>query len=447
MPQSRRPPPSTASSKGKHSKKSEGSKQRHINPNINPSTGQAQYNSNANNTKTSKQDGTNATNKNIRRKQTDPRVLSQFKAILNTFQHTFSHLFTPQLPELIQSVKQSLYLRDYVAAFDSPEKLQAYAVRWSVARALAYFEMIAGLDIGVDYDNNRTLSPSSNSWWWSEDVTRNFSRRQDKLSVTCIGGGAGAEIVGMAAAYSFLNPPTATTTSTTTEDKLEEGDDKETEATNEIGAAIPASGGLDLTFLDFATWAPITDSLYATITSSDSTAQGSISPKISLNNAEFSARCYQQDVLTPLSDTTTSSMASADVVTILFTAGELYSQSPTATTKFLMSLHALTKPGALLVIVDSAGGFEDLDVLSKKNKPETGSSSAGTQSNSANIGGYKLGFLLDKTLTNHEQWQTIASQDAKWWRVPQELKDSSGYPLELENMRCLIRVYRRNDDH
>ncbi|RVD81498.1 uncharacterized protein DFL_009362 [Arthrobotrys flagrans] len=367
MPQSRRPPSSASLSKGKRSKPD--------NKKRNSPTGQ-----NNNNARKGDDDNIN------------PLVLSQFKTILNTFQHTFSHLFTPELPQIIQAVKQSLYLRDYVAAFDSPEKLQAYVVRWSVARALAYFEMISG-------------------GWWSEDVTRIFTTNR-RLSVTCVGGGAGAEIVGITAAYSFLKPPVTTTT---TEDKED--------------------GGLDLTFLDFATWAPITDSLYTTLT--DSTIE---KPKISIDKSKFSAKCYQQDILTPLSESTISSMASADIVTILFTAGELYSQSPTATTKFFMSLHALTKPGALLVVVDSAGGFEDLDVL---NKNSQGSSN---DRESKNLGGYKLGFLLDKTLTNREQWTTIVSQDAKWWRVPQGIKDNGGYPLELENMRCLIRVYRRDGD-
>ncbi|KAK6502763.1 hypothetical protein TWF481_007810 [Arthrobotrys musiformis] len=362
----------------------------------------------------------------------DPRVLSQFKTILNTFQHTFSHLFdTPDLPQIIQSVKHSLYLRDYVAAFDSPEKLQAYVVRWSVARALAYFEMIAGGwwsdDVTRAFYTTPTIPAHSNSTTTPNGSSSSSSKGEKRLSITCIGGGAGAEIVGMAAAYSFLNPPVPDITST------EEGSQEQEEKDE-------GRRGLDLTLLDFATWAPITDSLYTTLT--DPTKKES---NVFLEKSGFSAKCHQQDVLTPLSDTTISSISSADIVTILFTAGELYSQSPTATTKFFMSLHALTKPGALLVVVDSAGGFEDLDVL-KENKNNTATSSGGGGSkNSDSMGGYKLGFLLDKTLTNRDQWQTIASHDAKWWRVPQGLKDSSGYPLELENMRCLIRVYRRNE--
>ncbi|KAJ6258854.1 hypothetical protein Dda_5749 [Drechslerella dactyloides] len=321
-----------------------------------------------------------------------PAVLRQLSAILTVFHDTFAPLFTPALPAIIQDVKQALYQRDYVAAFDSPQKLQAYAARWSVARALAYFDMIAG-------------------HWWSTDVTQRFTQRSSSpLNVTCIGGGAGAELVGIAAAFSlFASKP---------------GEESENDR--------PDAPRLDITLLDFAAWNPIVESLYGTLTDEHSTRQ----PQLYLPKSTFSVVCHQQDILSTLSDVTVSSLASADIVTILFTAGELYSQSPTAATKLFVSLHAVTKPGALLVVVDSAGGFEELDVLKK----------SGEASSSSSIGGYKLGFLLDKTLTSRDRWETVASDDSRWWRVPPQLKDGAAYPLDLENMRCLVRVYRRSDD-
>ncbi|KAF3928723.1 hypothetical protein AA313_de0206728 [Arthrobotrys entomopaga] len=386
MPQSRRPPPSPSSSssrsKSKTPRDSSGNSKKKTGNNNGPAV-------TANTT------------------QVNALLLRQFKAILTTFHDTFSHLFTPNLPSIIQSVKQSLYLRDYISAFDSPDKLQAYVVRWSVARALAYSEMVS-------------------SRWWSHEVTQCFVPQADvdnRLNVVCIGGGAGAELAGIAAGYSLL----------TSRSNAGEEEEEVFEGTIE-----PLRGrGLDITLLDFATWSPIVDSLYNTITDSTGKSQ------VQLEKSDFTVKFYQQDVLSPLSEASISSLASADIITILFTAGELYSQSSTLTTRFLISLHALAKPGALLVIVDSAGGFEDLDFLQK------GPGSSNKQSNTTNntIGGYKLGFLLDKTLTNRQQWEIIASEDAKWWRVPQELKDGDDrYPLELENMRCLIRVYRRNND-
>ncbi|KAK6530100.1 hypothetical protein TWF694_003472 [Orbilia ellipsospora] len=389
MPQSRRPPPSSSST-ATPSSKSKAKQSRDLPGQSKKKTG----NSGSSTTTTTK---------------VNAPLLRQFKTILTTFHDTFSHLFTPNLPSIIQSVKQSLYLRDYVSAFDSPEKLQAYVVRWSVARALAYSEMIS-------------------THWWSHEVTQCFIQQDsvnDRLKIACIGGGAGAELAGIAAAYSSF---------TAQQNPREVVDEEPLEGTVE-----PLKGrGLDLTLLDFATWSPIVDSLYDNITDSTGTSQ------IYLEKSDFTAKFHQQDVLSPLSEASISSLASADIITILFTAGELYSQSSTLTTKFLISLHALAKPGALLVIVDSAGGFEDLDILQK------GSSRSDKQSNATNnnaIGGYKLGFLLDKTLTNRQKWEIIASEDAKWWRAPQELKEEGDrYPLELENMRCLMRVYRRNNE-
>ncbi|KAF3940432.1 hypothetical protein ABW19_dt0204485 [Dactylella cylindrospora] len=384
MPQSKRPPPSTSTSSSK-SKQQSASKRSHKDPPIK----QSQIKK--------KDDET--------RSKINPLLLRQFDSILSIFRDTFSHLFTPALPSLIQDVKQSLYLRDYVAAFGSLEKLQAYAARWSVARALAYFDMIS-------------------CEWWSKEVTQMFSRSREKLDITCIGGGAGAELVAIAAAFAFdistLSQPSA----------VSQGDSHQLQESGDTSTSTSMPRILHLNLLDFAAWTPISDSLYSTITNLDR------NPKLNLSETAFTVNCHQQDVLSPLSDTTISSLASSDIVTILFTAGELYSQSPASTTKFFMSLHALTKPGAILVVVDSAGGFEDLDVLKKDS----------TSQDSGSFGGYKLGFLLDKTLTNRERWQPLVGEDSRWWRVPQELKDENYYPLALENMRCLIRVYRRTEN-
>ncbi|EWC43702.1 hypothetical protein DRE_07454 [Drechslerella stenobrocha 248] len=334
------------------------------------------------------------------------------KAVLNVF----AGLVTPALPATIQLVKQSLYRRDYAAAFDSPDKLQAYAARWSVARALAYLDMIS--------DGS-----------WSPDVARAFAR-PGPLNVACIGGLQDPETYPQTAPSAGLDTATATPSA----------------GLETIATATPpetVSNSLDLTLLDFAAWAPIVDSLYAALT------DPARSPQLRLSSSSLAVRCRQQDVLAPLSGATVSSLAEADIITVLFTAGELYSQSPTATTKLFLSLHAVTKPGALLVIVDSAGGFEDLDVPTRGSprKPATASDKdtssrkpattsdkdAGRREKTGGVGGYKLGFLLDKTLTSKERWQQVASDDSKWWRA-------SAYPLDLENMRCLIRVYRRNND-
>lgn len=384
MPQARRPPPTSSSSKTKRQPQQKAS-----------SLKESKESRQATQSRR-RDDNAGATS------QTDPLLLQQFKSILNLFQSTFSHLFTPALPTIIQDVKQSLYLRDYAAAFSSLEKLQAYAVRWSVARALAYYEMIS-------------------EGWWSRDVTRGF-RYSRRVNITCIGGGAGAELAAIAAASAFFRTVQAECDiEETTTDKEEKPEDAATE---------DSASGVHLTLLDFATWAPITNSLYETITNPKAGQQ------LHLDPTAFTVNCQQQDVLSPLSETTIGALGSADIITLLFTAGELYSQSPTAATKFLVSLHTLTKPGATLVVVDSAGGFEELEVTKKGD----------VASSSANPSGFKLGFLLDKTLTNKERWEIVASEDAQWWRVPQELRDGSDYPVALENMRCLIRVYRRAED-
>lgn len=91
------------------------------------------------------------------------------KAFANAYAAT---LADPQLNTNIQLVKEALYHRNYEEAFNSPERLRAYIVRWSPARALAYTHIFKQYEA-----ISQALAPGSN--------------------VLCIGGGAGAEIAAL----------------------------------------------------------------------------------------------------------------------------------------------------------------------------------------------------------------------------------------------------------
>lgn len=81
-------------------------------------------------------------------------------------------LADPDLNTNIQLVKEALFHRNYEEAFNSPERLKAYIVRWSPARALAYTYIFNQYEA-----IKQSLAPESN--------------------VLCIGGGAGAEIAAL----------------------------------------------------------------------------------------------------------------------------------------------------------------------------------------------------------------------------------------------------------
>jgi len=401
--------------------------------------------------------------------QTREELLQIPLFFLTTFRHIL--LSTPSLPDVIQRVKQHLYNRDYVAAFGSVENLEAYVARWSVSRAMAYKDMVV-------------------QGWWGEEVKGLFlpsmtsssskatalSRRNDKdggkdddddgntevVKVCCLGGGAGAEIVGFLTALQALNgwnrhtivqeellspssspedhfeTITKAIDETDIEDKQEKENEEEEEEEEEERKKnlLVVNKQIHLTLLDFASWAPIVQTISNSISDVSKEHGIHVLPPTSFNTV-----FEQQDILQPLSSTSLSSIKSANVITLLFTVGELYTQSPTLSTKFLLSLANLVQIGTHLVVVDSAGGFEDVNVRKEQKSAEGSTDSSST----TDVTGFKLGFILDKTLDSKGHWEKVVSEDTRWWRVPEELKElgRKAYPLPLESMRCLVRVYKR----
>lgn len=100
--------------------------------------------------------------------------------ILQLFTACFrSILESPDLQQHIQIVKERLYHRDYLAAFDNDDKRFAYASRWSPARALAYASLFSAMDPVRDL----------------------FSDPENTCRVLCVGGGALSELVALAALF------------------------------------------------------------------------------------------------------------------------------------------------------------------------------------------------------------------------------------------------------
>src|SRR5436190_342065 len=80
------------------------------------------------------------------RDQESPAVPAQLQqAILDSFRHAFGLSQDANLKSVIQEVKGHLFRRDFSTAFGKPEYLQAYAIRWSASRALAYAQVFVSL--------------------------------------------------------------------------------------------------------------------------------------------------------------------------------------------------------------------------------------------------------------------------------------------------------------
>lgn len=279
-------------------------------------------------------------------------------------------------------------------------------VRWSPSRALAYREVF--LEICPEV----------------RDVFDLNEKRNEPVEMVCIGGGAGAEVVAAAAVVRSLLQIKDTGKD---EEKGSGGDTDPPSGVGELGEAVSSleitspstpdttasenTQSLHLTAIDIANWTPIVTNLSTTLTTPASPrCPAFVSP------SNFSVTFHHHDILTP-SDTPLIP-PSTSLITLLFTTNELYTQSRTATTQFLLSLKEKTRVGCLLLVLESAGSYSTVQVNGKT---------------------FPMGMLLDHTLLAGDLWEKLAGEEAKWYRLPEGLR----YPIELENMRYFVRVYRR----
>ncbi|KAF2137552.1 uncharacterized protein K452DRAFT_301934 [Aplosporella prunicola CBS 121167] len=324
--------------------------------------------------------------------------------LLNVFRNAFPERLGPELKPLLQEVKQHLYNRDFLHAFGKDEYLEVYALRWSPSRALGYAQIFDDL--------SEYLVQELGS------VAKDAPRR-----IVCLGGGAGAEIVGLAGYLKLLERKNVLKQVASSDD---------TEKTVE---GAPSTPHFDVVAIDIANWSSIVAGLQQAITTPPTLSKyASAAAKEAnvelLQPDVLQTRFVQQDVLTmPLEDLSRE-LKDTTVVTLMFTLNELYSTSLAKTQSFLLRLTGSLQPGALLLVVDSPGSYSSVTLNGAEKK-------------------YPMHWLLDHTLLSTPQgakpqdadakWEKLLSDESKWFRLPEGLK----YPIELENMRYQIHLYRR----
>ena len=315
----------------------------------------------------------------------------------------------------MQEVKGHLYRRDFEAAFGRDEYLQAYAVRWSSSRALGYARLLDG--VFKDYFDRKTSRGDST----------------EPLRITCLGGGAGAELVALAGAIKLrLEPnPTADAADALADVSLDEPG-------NAPGRRIEAS------FVDIADWGSIINHLYqGTTTAPPMSAYASAALQASnralIPISSFDASFQQQDVLSLSADELCAIVSGRHLVTIFFTLNELYTTSMSKARAFLLKLTQVVDPGTYLLVVDSAGSYSTVSLNGQEKK-------------------YPMHWLLDHALlkpvpiqknmegsgaTRNKRsegkpsWEKLREKESEWFRIPEGLK----YPLDLENMRYQLHLY------
>ncbi|KAL0263553.1 hypothetical protein SLS55_002534 [Diplodia seriata] len=321
--------------------------------------------------------------------------------LLNVFRNAFPSRFGSDLKPLLQEVKQHLYNRDFLTAFGKAEYLEAYAVRWSPSRALGYLQIFNDLEQHFPAIEEPGSRDPGSPW-----------------RVVCLGGGAGAEIVGLAGLLRQLTR-------------------KETpsESTQDTAMSAPTQPLFEISVIDIANWTPVVTSLQSAITTAPTLSQYA-STAAKESNAEllsphlFKTTSLQQDVLTMPAEDLSAQLHNADLITLMFTLNELYSSSLAKTQAFLMRLTSILQHGSLLLVVDSPGSYSTFTLNGAEKQ-------------------YPMHWLLDHTLlsvpkdarSNKEapKWEKVHSDESRWFRLPDGLK----YPIDLENMRYQIHLYRR----
>lgn len=371
--------------------------------------------------------------------------------LLNIFNNAFSDRLGVALPSLIQEVKQHLFNRDFNQAFGSQSYLQAYAIRWSPSRALAYLDIFTNIPDLRDNFTRSAPSATLSAETPCSHVPHYTSRPQAQMNdngmllglplqtlsdggkacnVVCLGGGAGAEIVALAAYVHHL--------------RSSSGPDHSTNEGSPTTDDYPNVPKLVVNSVDIADWSQVVQDLYQGVTKplhlsqfASSAAKAANKPLIIPEG--FSCTFRQQDLLDLNIEELTHILEGTTMVTLMFTLNELYSVSMVKTTNFLLALTSLLEAGTRLLVVDSPGSYSTVAV---------GSTGATTADGTAKK--YPMQWLLDHTLLKASsigssqgaseggQWEKLMSEDSRWFRVPEGLQ----YPVTLENMRYQLHFYR-----
>lgn len=134
----------------------------------------------------------------------------------------------------------------------------------------------------------------------------------------------------------------------------------------------------------------------------------------------------------------------------MFTLNELYTTSLALTQAFLLNLTECVGRGALLLVVDSPGSYSSVLLGGREKRYpmqwlvdhvllggwEETSGQAGKEGRDGEEGREgKKGRSESKPL-----WTKLREEESRWFR----LSGKCEYPIELENMRFQLHVYRRN---
>ncbi|KAH3666941.1 hypothetical protein OGAPHI_003391 [Ogataea philodendri] len=208
--------------------------------------------------------------------------------------------------ETVQTVKGELFHRNYIEAFNTEQKREAYAARWSSSRSLAY------------------------SWFFSQGAVGQLLASRTTVNVVSIGAGAGAELVALGSVFSRLL------------ETLAIGSEKH---------------HWTVTAVDISDWTNVVDQIAGFVDSRW------VQPKLINVAHSLQFEFLHQDVLQKPQESM-ARLHAADLITSCFTTNELFAENKTLAIGLLNSLSAC-RPGTLFLVLESAGSYSHITVGSK----------------------------------------------------------------------------------
>ncbi|RYO94030.1 hypothetical protein DL766_007758 [Monosporascus sp. MC13-8B] len=383
-----------------------------------------------------------------------PEELRAQQTLLNIFCDAFAPVLQSEsFAQKLQDVKQALYNRDFGAAFRREDFLEVYAARWSPTRALCYARVLRGMG---EHLAALLAGPDGGMAGGSGDaadgagLTGEQQRRADQirsaeevpddgveepaLRVLAIGGGA-AETVAFG---SYLS------------------------------SSPTARGQIHL--LDTGPWAGIAQRLSAHLTTAPPISKYASAAAKAANAALLSPAdrlrvAFSREDVLALDDAALARLLCPGplLVTLLFTLNELYTGAGVAaTTAFLRRLSAAVPAGSLLLVVDSPGSYSEAAVgpggdrekkrypmqwlldhtllqeprSGRKGQPQRQGEVPAANDDGDGDGDDKAD--ADAVRTDCVAWEKLESADSVWFR----LADGLRYPIQLENMRYQMHLYR-----
>jgi len=288
---------------------------------------------------------------------------SPLQAILDLFKHVLAPEFSSGdavMGARLRRIKALFVQRDYDAIFNTPAHLPVYVCEYVPSRVLCYVDL---------------------ALTWRADLLPLLQR--GRLSVCAVGGGAGSDVVFVAAARALI--------ASGTEGKT--GDDD--------------SLLLSIHTVDMGEWGDVVARLVHGIQSEWELPIASTFDQFNVLQMGDPGSQAQTAGLTKQLTTT-------ELVTLMFTVNELFQLNKGRAISFMQALLQALPRGAHVLIVDSAGDFSELKVGSRT-------------------------FMVYTLLDAIKGWEKVQGHDSKWYRFPDKLS----YPLELNNMRYFARLYRK----